>query len=85
MEICLLPVCVKVATPQQWRDDGAAAEADLRRGWVFGVYICIRRVSCAEVDMGNAALGSRGFGNMDGGVIETEGGRELFHSRLPNH
>ena len=69
---------VKVATAQQRRDDGAAAEADLRQGWVFGVHICIRRVARAKVDVGDAAVGlaPAQLDDMDGGVAKTEGGTE---------
>ena len=65
---------VKVATPQQRRDDGAAAEADLRQGRVFGVHICIRRTFArAKVDVGDAAVGltPAQLDDMDGGVIES--------------
>ena len=70
---------VKVAATKQGRDDGAAAEADLRQGWVFGVHICIRRSIRAKVDVGNAAVGltPAQLDDMDGGVIKTEGGTEL--------
>ena len=70
---------VKVATAQQGRDDGAAAEADLRQGRVFGVYICIRRISRAKVDVGDAAVGlaASQLDDMDGGVVEAECGSEL--------
>ena len=70
---------VKVATAQQRRDDGAAAEADLRQGRVFDVYICIHRVARAKVDVGDAAVGlaPAQLDDVDGGVIKTEGGTEL--------
>ena len=71
---------VKIAPPKQRRDDGAAAEADLRQGRVFDVHICLRRVARAKVDVGDAAVGlaPAQLDDMDGGVIETEGGSELF-------
>ena len=69
---------VKVTTTKQRRDDGAAAEADLRQGRVFGVYICIRRIIRAKVDVGDAAVGltPAQLDDMDGGVAKTEGGTE---------
>ena len=83
---------VKVATAEQGRDDGAAAEADLRQGRVFGVYICgghflqSLRLVCirlAEIDVGDAAVGlaPAQLDDMDGGVVETEGGSELFPNK----
>ena len=70
---------VEITTPQQRRDDGAAAEADLRQGRVFDVYICIRRSIRAKVDVGDTAVGltPAQLDDMDGGVIKTEGGTEL--------
>ena len=75
---------VKVATTKQRRDDGAATEADLRQGGVFDVYICIRRVARAKVDVGDAAVGltPAQLDGMDGGVIKTEGGSELSPTKL---
>ena len=75
---------VKIAPPKQRRDDGAAAEADLRQGRVFGVYICIRRITRAKVDVGDAAVGltPAQLDDMDGGVIEGEGGTELSPAKL---
>ena len=75
---------IEIATAQQGRDDGAAAEADLRQGRVFDVYICIRRIARAKVDARNAAVGltPAQLDDMDGGVIEGEGGTELFPTKL---
>ena len=75
---------VKVATTKQRRDDGAAAEADLSQGRVFGVYICIRRITRAKVYVRDAAVGltPAQLDHMDGGVTETEGGIELFPTKL---
>ena len=77
---------VEIATAQQGRDDGATAEADLRQGRVFGVYICgghflqSLRLVCirlAEIDVGDAAVGltPTQLDDMDGGVTETESGQ----------
>ena len=74
---------VKVAATTQRRDDGAAAEADLREGRVFDVYFCIHRVVRAKVDVGDAAVGlaPAQLDDMDGGVIEGEGGIELYPTK----
>ena len=70
---------IKVAATEQRRDDRAAAEADLRQGRVFDVYICIRRIARAKVDVGDAAVGlaPAQLDDMDGGVVEVECGLEL--------
>jgi hypothetical protein len=70
---------VKVAATKQRRDDGSAAEADLRQGRVFDVHICIRRITRAKVDVGDAAVGltPAQLDDMDGRVVEAECGSEL--------
>ena len=70
---------VEITTPQQRRDDRATAEADLRQDRIFDVYICIRRIIRAKVDVGDTAVGlaPAQLDDMDGGVIKTEGGTEL--------
>ena len=79
---------VKVATAQHRRDDGAAAEADLRQGRVFDVFsggghflqslrfVCI---CLPEIDVGDAAVGltPAQLDDMDGRVVEAECGSEL--------
>ena len=74
---------VEIATAKQWRDDGAAAEADLPQGRVFDVYICIRRIIRAKVDVGDAAVGltPAQLDDMDGGVIKRDGGTEFFPTK----
>ena len=79
---------VEIATTKQRRDDRSAAEADLRQGWVFDVYICgghflqsIRFVCIRlpQIDVGDAAVGltPEQLDHMDGGVIKAEGGLKL--------
>ena len=78
----LLAPClhVKVAATKQRRNDGAAAEADLPQDRVFDVIICIRRITRAKVDVGDAAVGltPAQLDHMDVGVTETECGTELY-------
>ena len=70
---------IEIATAQQWRDDGAAAEADLRQGRVFDIRNCIRRAFGAKVDVGDAAvrLAPSQLDDMDGGMVEGKDGIEL--------
>ena len=69
---------VEITTPQQWRDDGAAAEADLRQGRVFDIRNCIRRAFGAKVDVGDVAVGlaPAKLDDVDGGMMKGEGGTE---------
>ena len=84
---------VKVATPQQWRDDGSAAEADLRQGRVFDIRsgcgrcqqtLCLACLRLAEIDVGDAAVGltPAQLDDMDGGVAKAEGEIKLFPTKL---
>ena len=78
----LLAPClhVKVAATKQRRNDGAAAEADLPQDRVFlDVIICIRRITRAKVDAGDAAVGlpPAQLDDMDGGVVEGKDGIEV--------
>ena len=75
---------VKVATTQQGRDNGAAAEANLRQGDIFYILICIHRVARAKVDVGDAAVGlaPAQLNDVDGGVDKGKDGLELFPTKL---
>ena len=64
-------------------DTAREVEANLRQGDIFYILICIHRVARAKVDVGDAAVGlaPAQLDDMDGGVIEGEGGIELYPTK----